>query len=253
MDRPCRALTCHWLCGTIPVALCLSVAGSEDVGSRMATAKEAGGQEVLITFEEQVQDGASVEEVPFYRLLARLLDLPEQVWEEPGPEVTRHELEESPHRFRGRMVDVVGAVLETAAWELPGNPSGVQMVFLVHLAGQADGLVTAAVLQEPSGWGRGDAALVRGVFFKVWRYQSRGGTWEEAPLLVARQLLPAPSGAARGKVGQGFTALAAAVGTALVVLVVLRLWLGWSRKPVLFRLPGQRNDDGRGAGPRRVG
>jgi len=253
VGRPGRALPCRWWCGVVPLALCLMGVGSGGVGGRPAASKEAGGREVLVTFEEQVQDGAPVEEVPFYRLLARVSELPQGAWRKAAPRVTADELERSPHRFRGRMVEMVGAVLETAAWELPGNPSGVETVFLVHLVDPADRLVTVAVFEEPVGWGRGDGALVRGVFFKVWRYESKGGGWEQAPLLVARRLLPAPSGAVGGKVGGGPLALAAAVGMALVVFVALRLWLGWSRRRVRFRLPSQRDDDGRRAGPRRVG
>ncbi len=247
------ACSSRWWYGFFPVALFLVGVGSEGMGGRVATSQGPGEVEVLVRFEGQVEDGAPVEGVAFYRLLAQVAGLPEQAWQATAPEVTAEQLAESPHRFRGRMVEVLGAVLETAAWELPGNPSGLETVLLVHLVDEADRLVTAVVTREPRGWERGEGARVRGVFFKIWRYQSRGGTWEEAPLLVARQLLPAPPAAVRGKAGEALMGLAVAVGMALVLFVALRFWLGWSRQPVRFRLPGQGDGDGRGAGSRRVG
>ena len=243
----------RWWYAFFPVALFFAGVGSEGLGGGVATSEGPGEVEVLVEFEEQVEDGAPVEEVAFYRLLARVAGLPEQAWRASAPEVTAEELAGSPYRFRGRMVDVLGAVLETVPWELSGNPSRVETVFLVHLVDQADRLLTAVVIREPRGWERGEGARVRGVFFKIWRYQSRGGTWEEAPLLVARQLLPAPPAAVRGRTGEALAGLAVAVGMAVVLFVALRFWLGWSRQSVQFRLPGRGNGDGRGAGPRRVG
>lgn len=235
-------------------AVVLLAGGSEELVPGAGPPEGAAVPGALVRLDGRVEDGAPVEGVAFYHFLAQVVALPESAWEVPAPpRVGAEELEQSPHRFRGRMVEVVGAVLETSAWELPGNPSGLERVFLVHLLGEGEALLTAVLTEEPGTWRRGDGVRVRGLFFKVWRYRSRGGGWEEAPLLVARRLVSAPAAEVGGRAGEALLGLAVAGGMALVVLLALRLWLGWARRPVHFRLPERGEEDDDSAGSRGPG
>lgn len=238
-------LRCRRWCVLLP-AVVLWAAGSEDF---VAVPEGSAAAEALVRLEEPVEDGAPVEEVAFYRFLTQVAALPESAWQGAARRVGPAELMEFPHRFRGRLVEVVGAVLETSPWELPGNPSGLRRVFLVHLLGEGDALLTVVLTEDPGAWHRGDGVRVRGLFFKVWRYRSRGGGWEEAPLVVARRLVRTPVPEVGARPGEALLGLAVAGGMALVVLLAVRLWLGWARRPVRFRLPerGKEDDDGTGS------
>ncbi len=236
------------------LVLALAVSGSEELRSGRADAP--GLPETaspLVRLEESVADRAPVEEVAFYRLLAEATQLPDETWQRPAPLVRAAELTSSPHFYRGRMVEVVGAVVELSPWELPGNPSGLRRLFRVFLIDPEEQLTAVALLRDPGSWDRGDGVRVRGIFFKVWRFRSRGGDWEEAPLLVGQEFVSAPTGAREDRGAPALMKLAMAVGMAFVLLLVLRSWMSLSRTPIKFRIGGRRRSDGEGTGSRRSG
>jgi len=216
--------------------------GSQQFAVGAGSNQEPAG-EALLAFEEPIDDGAPLESAPFYRLLALAAQVPEAVWSRRAPVVEVAMLRASPRLYRGRMVECPAVVLEVVPLALPGNPSGFDRVLEVHCVDGADAILTAVLLDDSTGWTRGDRVLVRGIFLKIRGYQSRGGTWEEAPLLVTRSLLPRTAEETGGGASQALVRLIIAVGLALGGLAAVRYQLGRSGRTIRFKLPGRKGND----------
>ena len=166
----------------------------------------------------------------YYRVLAKVRIVPQaELRAEADPNASYANLMDSPDRFRGRPVALVGEVRNLFAYEAPPNDFGVTQLYDAWILTSDSGnqpfrVVCQAIPAElKPGTNLRQAVRVTGYFFKKEAYETRAGEVNFAPTLLANRLTaylpsqtaPAVEGAVPWLIG-----VIAVVGLAMLATVI---------------------------------
>jgi hypothetical protein len=160
---------------------------------------DASFQEILAkgkTLLADVKDNTfGYDEEAFYWLLHLVSRLKPELLKPDAESLPYSALLTKPSLYRGELVTISGVYESVEKHHVPALALQKDVPYMypcVISDHQNPMLATVIVLQDPSLYLRvRDDVVVKGYFYKVRQYQSRGGNENSAPMIIAQRLVPA--------------------------------------------------------------